>query len=286
VRKHSPLPEGYTIVEARSLRLFDAQGNLIDEVAGSPDARPPLEARAWQDAWQGVESELREDLRALREGIRPLEDLRRLRQYMRMLDAIERAPSEAQERAAHARAVRRRAVGGFALAAAAAAIAVFVTSTRFGPIESVSRNEPASPAAGTQDVRQAGQPATAPAATSVEPKTSPDAIRQARARSTRRPSFQMPRPSAPVRGDTASSPRTQLSGYAVSFGEFATRTTAEGRMHLIRAKGYIVYVAEVGDSYLVVTRPYRTRAQADRLANALQEIGLPAMTQIAGTYWL
>jgi hypothetical protein len=285
VRKHSPLPEGYKIVEARSLRLFDAQGNLIDEVAGSPDASPPLEARAWQDAWQRVESELREDLRALREGIRPLEDLRRLRQYMRMLDAIERAPSEAQARAADARVMRRRAVGGFALAAAAA-IAVFVTSARFGPIDSMSQNGPASPAAGTEDVRRAKQPATAPAATSVEPKTSSDAIRQARARSAGRQSFQTPRPAAPVRGNTASSPRTPLSGYAVSFGEFATRTTAEARMHLIRAKGYIVYVAEVGDSYLVVTRPYRTRAQADRLANALQEIGLPAMTQIAGTYWL
>jgi sporulation related protein len=292
VRKHSPLPEGYSVQEALSLRLLNAEGKLVEEVAGSPDAASRLEARAWQDAWESLERELREDLRALREGIRPLEDLRRLRQYMRMLDAIERAPLVAQEKAAHARVVRRRAIGGLALAAAAAAFAVVVATTPFGGVESdqnssqqtgVARSGRQLPQPAAQAV---GDPAAQRVATRpVEPRTPSDVIRQARARVTRRPSFQTSRSSLSVRG-TSSLARTPLSGYAVSFGEFATRTTAEGRMRLIRAKGYLVYVAEVGDSYLVVTRPYRTRAQADRLANALQEIGLPAMTQIAGTFIL
>jgi hypothetical protein len=37
----------------------------------------------------------------------------------------------------------------------------------------------------------------------------------------------------------------------------------------------------MGDSFHVVTRPYRTLAQAEQLANALQEIGLPAKAQLA-----
>src|SRR5688500_2027477 len=135
VRKHSPLPEGYSIQEAVSLRLFNAEGKLVEEVAGSPDAVSRAEARAWQDAWEQIERELREDLRALREGIRPLEDLRRLRQYMRMLDAVERAPVVAQEQAARARVVRRRAIGGLALAAAAA-FAVVIASNPFSGVES------------------------------------------------------------------------------------------------------------------------------------------------------
>jgi len=76
----------------------------------------------------------------------------------------------------------------------------------------------------------------------------------------------------------------RAAGYAVSFGEFVNRTTADTMMHLIRSKGYIVYVARVGEDFRVVTRPYRTRAQAERLANALQEIGLPA--QLATTHMI
>ena len=70
-------------------------------------------------------------------------------------------------------------------------------------------------------------------------------------------------------------------GIHVGFGEFANHTAAELRMHLVRRKGYLVYVKRVGDSLQVVTRPYRTWAQAERLASALQEIGLPASARIA-----
>jgi len=67
-----------------------------------------------------------------------------------------------------------------------------------------------------------------------------------------------------------------LAGYTVSFGKFVNRTAADTMMHLIRSKGYVVYVARIGEDFWVVTRPYRMRAQAERLVGALQEIRLPA----------
>lgn len=263
MRKHSPLPEGYSVEKTASLRLFNAQGTLVEALPDSPAAATIVEARAWEDTWHNVESELREDLRALREGTRPLEDLRRLRQYMRMLDTIERAAAAAQEQEAHARVVRRRAFGGLALAAAAAAIAVFVASAPVKLADNVQESLPSRPGAATPSA----------------------VIRKAGTGVVQQPSLSTPRPSSGARS-VAAAVRTPLTGYAVSFGEFATRTTADARMRLIRAKGYLVYVAQVGDSYLVVTRPYRTREQAERLTSALQEIGLPATTQIAGTFLL
>jgi cell division protein FtsN len=298
VRTRSPLPEGYSVQETASLRLFNAQGKLIKEVPGSPAAAALVEEHAWQDAWQTLDHELRNDLRAFREGVQPLEELRRLRQYMRMLDAIERAPQVAQEQEAHARVVRRRAIGGLALAAAAAAFALFVMNTPFDvaddaqPVPAPQAAQTGVPRAGTGATRAA--PAVAPGAVAVvpqhvprlaEPKAPAAAVRQGSVRVGQRPSLVSRPLSARARGIAAAA-RMPLTGYAVGFGEFATRATAETRMRLIRAKGYLVYVAEVGDSYLVVTRPYRTREQADRLANALQEIGLPATTQIAGMFLL
>jgi cell division septation protein DedD len=286
LRKHSPLPEGYRVEQATSFRLFNAKGKLVEEVPGSPDAAAHVEARAWKDAWQQLDTDLREDLRALREGIRPLEDLRRLRQYMRMLDAVERAPIVAQEQADRARVVRKRAIGGFALAAAAAALAVFVSTSPLGPVESDQTSSPpgTSVASSVRENRPLG---SRPAAVRPVPQR-PEARTSSEVRPTvpvgRRTVAQSSRRFRPNRGAAALA--RPLNGYAVSFGEFTTRATAEGQKRLIRAKGYLVYVAQVGDSYLVVTRPYRTRAQADRLANALQEIGLPAITQIAGTFML
>jgi hypothetical protein len=66
----------------------------------------------------------------------------------------------------------------------------------------------------------------------------------------------------------------------VQFGEFATRTAAEIRMHLIRSKGYVVHVTRIENSFHVLTTP-RPQTQAEQLTVALQEIGLPARTQPA-----
>ena len=84
-----------------------------------------------------------------------------------------------------------------------------------------------------------------------------------------------------VRATRTGPQRRTLVKYAVSFGAFFNRPAADTMMHLIRSKGYVVYVARIGEDFRVVTRPYRTRAQAERLANALQEIGLPAQLTTA-----
>jgi cell division septation protein DedD len=282
LRKRAPLPDGYRIEEAVFLRLFNPQGAQLEEMPQGPDAASAIEARAWNDAFAQVEREMKQELRALREGTRPLHDLRRLRQYTRMLDAMEQAPLKDQARV---RSTRRRVIGGLALAAAAAVLGLFVVTT---PFRVATTPERMPQTAQTTPRLEAGtDPAVSvPAPTSVvEPRLARAGSNQVRTGGTGR-SNGTSRVSMRARSSSEVAQRPLLTGYAVSFGEFASRTSAEAWMHLIRAKGYLVYVAEVGDSYLVVTRPYRTREQADRLVSALQEIGLPATTQIAGTFLL
>ncbi len=264
MRKHLPLPERYRMDEVEGyLRLFSPHGILLHEEAQGPGAEATLEAHAWRDAWEQIERELKEELHALREGIRPLHELRRLRQYMRMLDAMNGAPGmpvEAQERPN-----RTGAVAWLALAASAAAIVMVVMTTPLrvaqtpeAPQATTSRPNAARPSVGL----------SAPAATPAPGRrAAPPTSLPGGTRSTGMSS----QPAGPVRA----------AGYAVTFGEFASHAAAEINMHLIRGKGYLVYVTRIGDSFQVATRPYRTRAQAERLANALQEIGLPAMMKKA-----
>lgn len=64
--------------------------------------------------------------------------------------------------------------------------------------------------------------------------------------------------------------------YAVSVGHYANPVTADRMKHLVRGKGYIVDVVREGTMSQVVTPPYQTRAQAERIARAFEEIRLPA----------
>jgi len=249
LRRRLTLPEGYRAEETSVLRLYDPQGTLLLEEPGDPFAPLTIEACAWRDVWDQVELELKDDLAALHEGTRPIHQLHRLRQYMRMLDAVDQPPVAVREPSR-----RRNAVAWVALAASAAALALVILST---PLE-VTR---------------------IPERSSTLTPTLPGAARlSARPPAAPPLSSRLPRLARPT-GPSAEQPAT--IGYVVTFGEFASRTAAEIRMHLIRGKGYIVYVARVGDSLHVVTRPYRTWVQAERLANALQEIGLPARARIA-----
>ena len=274
MRKQSPLPNGYRVDEVEGyLRLFSPHGILLQEEAQGPDAASAVEARAWQDAWEQVQRELKEELHALREGIRPLHELRRLRQYMRMLDAMNGVPVEAQERPN-----RTGAVAWLALAASAAAIAGVVLTT---PLR-VAQN-PEVPQV-TTSLPSAARPSAGrsiPGATTA-PERKPASSGQVRSSSATRPAGISSQPARPVRA-AASAAGPAIRGYAVTFGEFASHTAAEINMHLIRGKGYLVYVTRIGDSFQVATRPYRTRVQAERLANALQEIGLPARMKKAET---
>ena len=257
MRLNLSLPDGYRVTEVKGQPyLFDPRGILL------PGPKDPalIEAYAWRHAWRQIDRELNEELVELHAGARTLHSSRRLRQYMRMLDAMAQTGREAEERPA-----RRRLVGwgGFATAAAAAAAVLLFTplrptlvpetTPRANPFTQLARtlafkhDAPASPAG----PRTSGREPAVPAAHAVG---EPRGVRA-----------QHPGPRLPALGQ-----------YAISFGTFVNRATADTMMHFVRSKGYIVYVARIGEEFRVVTRPYRTRAQAERLVGALQEIRLPA----------
>jgi len=190
---------------------------------------------------------------------------------MRMLDAMAGVPPRRSEQP-H----RSGVMPWLALAASAAAIILVLLTT---PLRIARGPEPApnavvpGPSAAAPSV---GQSVSTPA-------TKPASSRQVRGDSTARPSVILQQPARVARPTALATGQPAIAGYAVGFGEFASHAAAEIRMHLIRGKGYLVYVTRIGDSFHVATRPYRTRTAAERLANALQEIGLPARTFIAAT---
>lgn len=247
LRSRSPLPEGYKVEDVEgSARLYDPAGVLLHEEPRSATTASAVEERAWRDVWERVARELNEELLALRDGTVRLRDLRRVRQYVRMLDAVHEGPQVVTPPPR-----RPEIVGWLALATAAAALALVILTTPMG----VPSN-PERAALLTAPMRSLPRPAVqAPVARRIGPVRLP-----------------LRAPERAVRETTA---------YVVGFGEFADRAAAEVRMHLIRRKGYLVYIERVGDTLQVVTRPYRTWAQAERLANALQEIGLPATARAA-----
>jgi cell division septation protein DedD len=258
--------------EGRMRLLFDPQGVLLHEELQGPTAASALEDRAWDDAWTRIERDLREELCAFREGTRSLHELRRLRQYMGMLEAVDAAPREAPRWAG-----RSRLVAGLAVAASVAVIAG-VMVTRQPEVAQAPKEAPRA----TQEAARPNPPsaATAPAPT-TDVGRRPASVRHARSTSETGQVVVL----SPIRLVRAAAPTKPAAtkGYAVSFGEFANHTGAEGRMRLIRGKGYLVYLMRNGNSFHVMTRPHRTREQAERLASALQEIGLPARAQFAGT---
>jgi cell division septation protein DedD len=257
------LPDGYQVrVVEGSLYLFDPEGIPLH----GPKDSSLIEAYAWRHAWRQIERDLNKELTDLHAGVRPLRSLRRLRQYMRMLDAVAQRPEEVEQRP-----VRRAMVAWGALAASAAAAAVFLLAT---PLRTTQGPESTShPAASSQPA--APRFATHPAPASPGEPGASGSVRVApttRAVETSR---------GPVRATRTGPHRPTLAKYAVSFGEFVNRPTADTMMHFIRSKGYIVYVARIGEDFRVMTRSYHTRAQAERLVSALQEIGLPAQLATA-----
>lgn len=245
---HSALPDGYRVreVDGRTY-LFDPHGVLLN----GPKDPSLIEAYAWRHAWRQVAQELNEELADVHAGVRSIESSRRLRQYTRMLDAARQLPREVE-----ARQARRRVIAWGAFAAAAAAIAIFLMIPTAPPPNSVY----------TETLSQ-------PARTMAEKKAVPASPKVARSQRVE-PAAQVARKiSRPARYGPR---RPAIREYAVSFGRFVDRTTAEAMMHAVRSKGYIVHVAQIGEDFLVVSRPYRTRAQAERMVGAMQEIQLPA----------
>jgi hypothetical protein len=272
VRTH--LPDGYLIEDlGRVLRLHGPDGTLLGEERRSRAAAARLEERAWTDVWASIEREIHQEVSAFREGARPLQELKRLRQYLRMVDAVERSPAAIRERAEEQirhQVSRTRFASGLALAASAAALAITLLMTQpwlaWGPRESSDGGLPS---------KSGPTVATRPPERTVRPA--------ATGRSVRAPGVG---PMAPAGGDPRSRRarpvmvrRPAKATHVVAFGDFASRTAADIRMRVIRSKGYVVYVTRIRDSYQVSTAP-RPQAHAERLAEALQEIGLPAQTRI------
>jgi len=143
-----------------------------------------------------------------------------------------------------------------------------------GPL-TISQNpaEPQGPGRGSSTRTVAERPVAREQISPAE--TAPGRARVAGERpkggTTPRPAVRTPRPVA----------KPFSVAYIVSLGEFSTQEAAETRMRLVRSKGHVVYVARIGDSFHVVSKPYRNREHAEGLASALQEIGLPARAQVA-----
>jgi cell division septation protein DedD len=254
------LPEGYRVRAIRGqLYVFDPQGIPLH----GPKDPSLLETYAWRHAWRQIERELNQEVADLHAGVRPLHALRRLRQYLHMLDEAAGGMDDREQRKARQRAARTRAFAAGALVASAAAAAVLLLLP-LGPD-------------GTQErmARLARFPASRPGPAILAKHSAP--VSSAKPASERSAGARGRRAATGVAASRRTGARRPASArYAVSFGQFVDAATAENMMHEIRRKGYVVYVARIGDDFLVVTAPYRSRAQAERLAGALQEIGLPA----------
>jgi cell division septation protein DedD len=249
----------------RALRLFDPKGVLLQEEPLGPAAILALDWRAWHHAWAVIEREVVRDLEALKAGTHSIYELRRLRQYRRMLDAVTATPHPLL-----AEGRRNRLVTGVAIAVSAAVLGVAIFT---GPL-TISQS-PAEPPR-----RERGSDAGAVA---VRPITrapgSPSETAQNRARvAGLKVATVAPRPAVKPQRPAA---KPSSVAYIVSLGEFPTQEAAEARMRLVRSKGHVVYVARIGDAFHVVSKPYRSRENAERVASALQDIGLPARAQVA-----
>src|SRR3990172_13251349 len=127
-RKRPALPCGYRVEDVKGAqRVLNGQGVLLQEEPSGPVAASALDWHAWQDAWEVIEREVVNELRALRAGTRSIYELRRLRQYRRMLDAVAGAPHPQQ-----AETRRNQLVTGLAGAGSAGGLAVAILTGPLG----------------------------------------------------------------------------------------------------------------------------------------------------------
>ncbi len=69
---------------------------------------------------------------------------------------------------------------------------------------------------------------------------------------------------------------TSSGNFLVTFGRFERRESAEAHARLVRSKWYIAKIMQSGGAHLVVSRPYRTLADAQFWSAIFGEIGLEA----------
>ena len=249
-RRNRGLPDGYRARQIDGVwYLFDNRNVML---AGPADAAT-VEERAWRDVWRRIDTEIEDDIAALRAGRRPLHDMRRLRQYLRMWGDVAKVRAESEKRPSVPQLGFRRMIGAAALAAAAALVIVAASIARGPGVAALFRHPE----------QHAGQ------AAGVTPKL---AARTASVGAVEAVPSIAPTPPVIIR----TARRPPVAKYAVRVGNFANAATAQQMLHLVRQKGYIVDVVSSGAVTQVVTRPYRTRTQASYVARGLEGIGLPA----------
>lgn len=78
-------------------------------------------------------------------------------------------------------------------------------------------------------------------------------------------------------------PQQSLAGIpagriVLAFGRFERHAAAQVRAKLVRSKGYIARVVQTSATYLVVSRPYRTHAEARFWSGIFGRLGLQVTT--------
>lgn len=248
------LPGGYWATQiAGAWYLFNPWDVLL---AGPTDAAT-AHRHAWCDAWRRIDRELNDEVAAFRDGTRLLQDLPTLRQFFRVWDTVAKGGPEPNERANAAwPSGWRRAT----LVASVVIAALVSTVLQIGP-------ERYRPAVGTIEHQRADQ---ASAAVQKLPSSAPH---QAIAGGTAPP----PRITKTGVPSTTSRVRRQPgAAYVVVVGMFESSAAAEQMKRLVQRKGYVVRVVPHGAVSEVMTRPMRTRMQAEYMARGLEAVGLQA----------
>ncbi|HKX17716.1 MAG TPA: hypothetical protein VJT33_06880 [bacterium] len=269
------LPGGYWAAHvAGAWYLFNPRDVLL---AGPADAAT-AHRHAWCDAWRRIDRELKDEVAAFRDGTRSPQDLPNLSQLVRAWDAVAKSGSELKEPAGGARGEAGSApqtpesLGGSsrwwrATLAASAVIAALVTAVlQIGP-------ERYRPTVGTIEHKRA-EPASA--VIQKRPSSTPhQAIVAGTATSPHRMKAGVPSAASHVR-------RPARTAYVVVVGTFESSGAAEDMKRLVRRKGYVVDVVPHGASSEVMTRPMRTRMQAEYVARGLEAVGLQAQLMVWG----
>jgi hypothetical protein len=251
-REMLSLPDRYWVTQiAGAWYLFNPWDVLI---SGPADATT-LHRHAWRDLWRRINQQPNDEIGAIRDGTRSLQELPAVRQSFRLSDTVEEVGAESDTLPNVARPPRWRP----STMVASAMITAFVV-TAFGmgpppdkPILRTVHHEQSLPASAAAQSHPVSVPRKA-VVTNVIRSVGITA--------------RLVRTSRVYRPPTVA--------YVVVVGRFESSTAAENLKHLVQSKGYIVHVVLYGALSEVITRPLRTRRQAENVARGLEAAGLQA----------
>lgn len=244
--EHLSLPDGYSAKRVEAVWcLFDPHGRPL---LSSADATA-VEIDAWRDVWRQRHEDFINECAADGAG---LPDVCGRRDPPGAPHDAAGKHTALETRPDRTRRIRRQV---FAAAAAGAAAALVIGL------------------AGVEKIHEGAMPLATPnQQAGVAAVTVPKPLGSVSDKTVNR---EAPNARTALRSRRVTRPRSRTQ-YAVSVGSYANAATADRMKHLVRSKGYIVDVVPHGAVSQVATPPYQTRAQAERVARALEEIRLPA----------